>query len=113
MDVSRRQAIASLLVLAACKSQRAEVLRPEDSVDPSFSGCQKSCGVGETTEPIVPQPSAKIGDFTRCPVSGALFRVTEATPRREHDGKSLYMCCTSCARYFDAHADAVLAARKI
>jgi hypothetical protein len=46
-------------------------------------------------------------------VSGALFRVTEATPRREHDGKSIYMCCTSCARYFDAHADAVLAARKL
>jgi hypothetical protein len=62
---------------------------------------------------IVLQPNAKAGDFTRCPVSGAAFRIGESTVRRAYGDRVVYLCCDTCAKYFDQHADAVVAARAI
>jgi hypothetical protein len=119
---SRRDLIACGLIAvlaAACgrrhceKSNGTQALLPEDPVDDSFLGCQKSCGARAAPEGLVLQPNAKVGDFTRCPVSGAAFRITEVTSRREYRGRSVFLCCNGCARYFDAHADEVLALRRL
>jgi hypothetical protein len=109
-------ALAATLA-AACKSGRPSghttALRPEDPVDESFLGCQKSCGAREVSAPVVLQPGAKPGDITRCLVSGAAFQVTDNTVQRTHLGRAVYLCCDACARYFDEHADAVMASRRI
>ena len=57
------------------------------------------------------QPGAAAGDRTYCPVSGVVFEVTAASPRREVAGRPLYFCCEKCAAYFSAHAGQVSAAR--
>lgn len=45
---------------------------------------------------VVPQPGAKIGDLTKCLISGKVFRVTKSSPHIEHKGKTYYTCCPSC-----------------
>ena len=60
---------------------------------------------------MVPQPEAKPGQRTYCPVSGVVFRVQPASPRRQVGARSLYFCCEGCAGYFAEHADRVVAQR--
>src|SRR5262245_29038710 len=85
----------------------AAALAPWVSVDPSFNGCAKSCGAGAGAkrDDARPQPGAALGDHTYCPVSGALFKVTDATPKRMVGGKLYYFCCDVCATYFSSHAE--------
>ncbi len=45
---------------------------------------------------IKPPGVAKIGDRTRCPVSGDLFTVTADSPHADYNGKTYYFCCASC-----------------
>lgn len=40
-----------------------------------------------------------------------MFTVQEASPRRAAAGRSLYFCCESCAAYFAAAPERVLALR--
>lgn len=84
-----------------------------ESVDPAFEGCKASCGSRSPSlrASARAQPAAVLGDVVFCPVSGAVFRVNEGAQKREVRGKPLYFCCASCAAYFDAHRDEVLAAR--
>jgi len=106
------------MFVAACKSGKVSdglkaAVRPEDPVDDSFLGCQKSCGAREVSATVVLQPNAKVGDYTRCLVSGAAFQVTDKTVQRSYDGRIVFLCCEGCARYFDQHADAVMALRRV
>jgi YHS domain-containing protein len=106
------------MLLAACKSGKGTdgnktALRPEDPVDDAFLGCQKSCGARHVSKGVVLQPDAKVGDTTRCLVSGAAFQVTERTVQRSYGGRVLFLCCEECARYFDQHAEAVMALRHV
>ncbi|WP_394843293.1 hypothetical protein LZC95_40370 [Pendulispora brunnea] len=116
---TRRAAIACGVTAAlaiGCKSQHVEektALAPEEPIDESFRGCQKSCGSAEAPAGLVLQPDAKLGDSTRCPVSGAAFQITETTLQRSYRGRPVYLCCSGCARYFDAHAEAVALARHL
>jgi hypothetical protein len=110
-------ALAAML-LAACKSGKASggiktSARPEDPVDDSFLGCQQSCGAREVSATVVLQPSAKVGDYTRCLVSGAAFQITDKTSQRSYGGRAVFLCCEGCARYFDEHADAVMTLRHV
>jgi hypothetical protein len=43
------------------------------------------------------QPLAKVGDFVKCPVSGAIFEVKEDSKFIMHEGKKYYTCCGACA----------------
>jgi YHS domain-containing protein len=97
---------------ATAASVRTE-LAPWASVDPSFNGCARSCGAGPGAkrDDAQLQPSAVLGDYTYCPVSGALFRIAENSPKRTVAGKAYYFCCETCANYFASHADEVLAKR--
>ena len=74
-----------------------------------------SCGSHAAPEgvSVVPQPGAKIGDYTRCVVSGAVFQVTAERQRREYHGRPVFLCCAACASYFDEHADAVATLREL
>lgn len=45
---------------------------------------------------------AKIGDRTKCPISGEEFVVTAESPHAEHDGKTYYFCCPGCEKKFKA-----------
>lgn len=70
--------------------------------DPDFAGCQSACGTSEAFDEadVVAQPGAEVGDLVRCPVSGAVFRVSEERPLVEHEGRSYYVCCAGCAGRF-------------
>jgi Cu+-exporting ATPase len=45
---------------------------------------------------------AKMGDKTRCPISGETFTVSESSPKTEVDGKTYYFCCSGCSEKFKA-----------
>jgi YHS domain-containing protein len=61
----------------------------------------------------VQQPTAKLGQKTYCPVSGVVFRLSDASIQRKVNGKPVYFCCEGCAGYFDAHRERVLKARRL
>jgi hypothetical protein len=123
--VGRRDVLAgaaATILVHACRSRHGEAtpvsdLRPEDPVDESFRGCQlsSSCGARSTPDGVtmVLQPGARIGDYTRCLVSGAVFQVSEQRQRRTYGGHDLFFCCAACARYFDLHAEVVATLRHV
>ncbi|MCS6857301.1 MAG: YHS domain-containing protein [Sandaracinaceae bacterium] len=69
------------------------------SSTPSEQSLSHASSGGESSN-IVPPGEAKIGDTTRCPVSGETFVVTENSPKVEHDGRTYYFCCPHCAERF-------------
>jgi hypothetical protein len=95
----------------------ADALAPEQPVDARFEGCAKSCGGSEAGagRAVVLQPRATPGDYTHCLVSGALFEITGASPRRTQPAnlgaRTLYFCCEDCAKYFSDNSEQVLTRR--
>ncbi len=64
------------------------------------SACGNTCcnaGKPEPGEKLVPPAHAKVGDRTRCPVSGGVFVVQPDTVRVDYDGQSYPVCCPGCA----------------
>ena len=59
--------------------------------------CQKACAV-QVYDPddLVSPVKASIGDLTRCPVSGVVFRVTADSPMVKYGNAEIYTCCLSC-----------------
>jgi len=45
---------------------------------------------------------ARVGERTRCPVSGEEFVVTATSPSAEYGGKTYYFCCPGCDAKFKA-----------
>lgn len=45
---------------------------------------------------------AKVGDTTKCPISGEEFVVEATSPKAEVDGKTYYFCCAGCKKKFEA-----------
>ena len=91
---------------------RAHRLEPWEPVDPAFNGCSEGvCGRRGRNPQAVVQPGAKPGQYTYCPVSGAVFRITDASLHADVNGKPVYLCCEACARYFAQNRDRVLALR--
>ncbi len=54
---------------------------------------------------------AKLGDTTRCPVSGEEFVVTENSPHVEYQGKTYYTCCPHCKEKVEADPEKYLKAK--
>ena len=50
--------------------------------------------------PLVPAGAAKVGDRTKCPVSGEVFTVAADSPHAEYNGKTYYFCCPHCPAEF-------------
>ena len=64
--------------------------------------CQKACGIKHYGENEVVMPAlAKVGDITKCPVSGAVFQVKESSPMITFNGEEYYTCCSTCASLYD------------
>jgi YHS domain-containing protein len=93
----------------------ASGLAPTDPVDPAFEGCRGSCGSRSAKDrrEARTQPGAGPGDAVFCPVSGAVFRISDTTQKRESHGKTLYFCCQACAVWFSEHEADVLTKRGI
>lgn len=130
--LSRRELVVALPLSAfacACKRDHAPesrrppaeakaqsgALDPSESVDPAFNGCARSCGLRSARDRAQarPQPGASKGDGVFCPVSGAVFRIGDETPRRVARGHALFFCCEACAVFFSQHESEVLAKRGI
>jgi copper chaperone len=87
-------------------------LDPWEPVDAAFKGCSEGvCGMRGRSAQAVVQPGARPGQYIYCPVSGAVFRIKDSSPRADVNEKTLYLCCDGCARYFAQHRDQVLALR--
>jgi hypothetical protein len=98
---------------AHAQTNPAGPLAPWEPVSAAFLGCQSACGMGhgQKRDDARIQPGAATGDYTYCPVSGALFRISDKSPRLDVDGHPLFFCCDACASYFTAHEAEVLARR--
>jgi copper chaperone len=67
--------------------------------DPAITKiCQAGCAAKFDYDPadVVAQPGAKVGDLTRCPVSGVVFQVQEDQPRYDANGATWFTCCGMC-----------------
>lgn len=93
---------------------KAGRLKPWQPVDASFNGCSEGfCGTRGQNPKAVVQPGAKVGDYTYCLVSGAVFQIKESHFHAEAGGKTVYFCCEGCSRYFAANRDRVLTIRGV
>jgi YHS domain-containing protein len=77
-------------LLVACGGAATSTVTPATSASESASPDLKAPG------------DAKIGDRTRCPVSGEEFVVRDDSPHTEYQGKTYYFCCPHCVQKFDA-----------
>ena len=72
--------------------------------DPEMSKvCQRGCAtkLEYTEDMIVKQPGAKVGDLTRCPVSGVVFKITAESIHARYQGDEFFFCCGGCAKKFE------------
>src|SRR4051812_24472819 len=95
----RRMRIKSLLICslfaAACGGSAPQPAKP----DPNAGSAAAS------TQPLVAAGEAKVGDHTKCPVSGHEFVVTADSPHAEYNGKTYYFCCADCPKEFAANPE--------
>ena len=64
-----------------------------------------AASAGAPASPLVPPGEAKVGDRTKCPVSGHEFVVTADSPHADYNGKTYYFCCPDCPKAFEAHPE--------
>ncbi len=89
-------------------------LEPWEPVDVAFRGCSDGgCGIRGRNARAVVQPGARPGQYVYCPVSGAVFQIKDSTLQVDVHGKTLYLCCSGCARYFAENRDQILALRAL
>ena len=55
------------------------------------------------SSPLVAAGEAKVGDRTKCIVSGHEFVVKADSPHAEYNGKTYYFCSRGCKARFDAN----------
>lgn len=64
--------------------------------------CEFSCAAKDVDDSkVVAQSKAKIGDYTKCPISGVVFNVTEQSSKISYAGKTAFTCCSTCAEIFN------------
>jgi len=57
------------------------------------------------SQPLVAPGEAKVGDRTKCIVSGHEFVVTADSPHAEYNGNTYYFCCPDCPKAFQEHPE--------
>ena len=94
---------------AGCDGAQAAGAMPADGMCNHGAVAQNGSGGDEmgpapVVDPsaIVPQPGAKVGDVTKCLVSGEVFTVTENKPHVNYNGHEIYFCCRRCVGKFQA-----------
>ena len=89
--------LLSLPLAAGCAKEGSA--QPEEA----SSGAHAAAAEEDLSQAtLVPNTEARPGDVTRCPISGKPFRVTEASPRMEYEGKTYVFCCDRCLNKFKA-----------
>jgi len=83
--------LASLLM--ACGSSNPQPTTPTPAATTAPGAAAPSADLKAPGE-------AKIGDKTKCPISGEEFVVTADSPHADHDGKTYYFCCPGCEKKF-------------
>ena len=95
-------ALSLAAFLSACGAKEPPAVAHAASSSPSTSGSTTDSAVSpKAAGEVKPAGEAKLGDKTKCPASGDEFVVTESSPKVEHEGKTYYFCCPSCAVKFN------------
>jgi len=89
----RLSALALSVSLAACGGEAAQ--KPAET--PHAAEAKPA-----SNAKIVAPGDAKIGDTSKCPVSGEEFVVEATSPKAEHEGKTYYFCCSGCKKKFES-----------
>ena len=73
---------------------------PEGAASPSSAppSASPSAAAGVAKEP----GDAKVGDKTKCAVSGEEMTVEATSPKAEYQGTTYYFCCGGCKKKFEA-----------
>ena len=101
--VAAEPAACTSATAAACAPASTPTAASVSGIDPAQSEvCKRTCATKEphAEQELVPAAQAKVGDLTRCPVSGVVFRVSAESPQVEYSGKTLRVCCDGCAEKF-------------
>jgi YHS domain-containing protein len=75
------------------------------SAPPPAAPSPDPAAASASSSPLVPPGEAKVGDRTKCLVSGNEFVVKEDSPHAEHNGKTYYFCCPDCPKAFAANPE--------
>jgi len=75
------------------------------SAPPPAAPKPEPAAASASPSPLVAPGEAKIGDRTKCIVSGHEFVVKEDSPHAEYNGKTYYFCCPDCPKAFDANPE--------
>ncbi|AKU97720.1 Lead, cadmium, zinc and mercury transporting ATPase [Labilithrix luteola] len=97
--------LACMLALVACGGNQPEPTSPSSSAPSSSAPAASTAAAGGTTAakgPVKEPGEAKVGDTTKCPVSGEEFTVEASSPKVEYEGKTYYFCCGGCKKKFEA-----------
>ena len=90
--------LAAALVTTACGSAPAPAT-PAAATGPATPA---ATGPATPAAALKAPGDAKVGDTTKCPVSGEEFVVEATSLKTEHDGKTYYFCCGGCKKKFEA-----------
>ena len=75
------------------------------SAPPPAAPSPPAATAGASSTPLVAPGEAKIGDRTKCIVSGHEFVVKADSPHAEYNGKTYYFCCPDCPKAFEANPE--------
>jgi len=75
------------------------------SAPPPAAPTPAAPSAGASSQPLVAAGEAKVGDRTKCIVSGHEFVVKADSPHAEYNGKTYYFCCPDCPKAFAAHPE--------
>ena len=96
--------IKSMLVLclftAACAGSA-----PPPAAPSSPAPAAAATDAAASSQPLVAPGEAKVGDRTKCAVSGEEFVVKADSPHAEYNGKTYYFCCPDCPKTFQANPE--------
>ncbi|HEY5956552.1 MAG TPA: YHS domain-containing protein [Polyangiaceae bacterium] len=93
-------ALALTLTLVACGNPSSS---PAPAAAPSAGNSPAVAPDGSpaaASSAVVQPGNAKLGDRTKCPVSGEEFVVSNDSPKADYEGKTYYFCCASCVDTF-------------
>jgi YHS domain-containing protein len=85
------------IVISACGGTTSNTPSATPSATPPAAAAPAS---STAAAPLQAPGAAKVGDRTKCPVSGEEFVVANDSAKAEYEGKTYYFCCPSCADTF-------------
>ena len=75
------------------------------SAPPPAAPSSNPAAAAAASQPLVAPGEAKVGDRTKCIVSGHEFVVTADSPHAEYNGNTYYFCCPDCPKAFQEHPE--------